>query len=103
MDRKTVHVLRNIRALNEANKLVWGRQDAGQLMEMTRVMNALALFPKIKGFDVGRLDKSFERDVRKRMGTLKFRLKKAKEYGDEEQINYFEELISEAGSRGRIE
>ena len=100
MNRKLVHALKTVRAAGEANKLFWQTQDAGTLMDATRFLNAAAIFPKIKGFDIGRLERQYEFDIRKRTGTLKKRLKQAQKSGDEETEAYLMELFKEMKTGG---
>jgi hypothetical protein len=71
LSKKMVHGLKTIRAVNEMNKLIQGKTEAGEKPLWARVITASGVQPKEYSFDVAKLKKGREYEIEKRSRELK--------------------------------
>jgi hypothetical protein len=94
MRRKTAHLLRNIRVLNDINKLVeTPAKDEPDNSNMVRFLNVL--FGKAATYDIKSSKYFYERDTQQRITELEAAIKKSKREGSREKVKQLTEELKQ--------
>lgn len=98
MNKTTANILRSFRVLNEINKAVSHRTPTGEISGWQAFLNATAVTPKIKGFDVKALGERLNFDINQRAGTLNRLYNKMKRTGQTDMVEFYQGLMEDAKS-----
>jgi len=98
MDRKVIHVLKNIRAANELDKFFKGKTTSGTYTMGDRLWNLAGVVPKTKKFDVEQLEKRKKFDVAIKKAQYRKALRTAERFGHNKAAEYMQGLIEDLGN-----
>jgi hypothetical protein len=94
MDKRAVHILKNVRALSEIDKAFFPKESAtGTYSKSQRLVNALGIAPKVKTFNVKRLEERKKFDIVIEKSKLKRVYNKAKKHGDIAMMRHMDEMM----------
>jgi hypothetical protein len=99
MSKRIRHLLKQSRVLSEIDRLAFTEGKEGELANMTRLLNAMGIVPKARGFDPEQMEKRYKFDVNVRKAQLKKKYNRAKKTGDKELIDYWRNLLEDAGGQ----